>query len=164
MFARHFIDSPDFARNGRELCEVVPVAEMPRLQDLLAGSGGEISFTLRGLPDVNGKPALEVAVDGVCQLRCQRCLDGFAYTVKFTSRLVLSDAGELDELSDDGDDAADMIAADSHLDVLNLVEEEILLSLPIAPKHPPGVCQLAEEGSGRSGANPFAVLAALKKS
>ena len=36
MFARHFIDSLDFARNGKELSGVVPLAEMRRLQDVLA--------------------------------------------------------------------------------------------------------------------------------
>jgi uncharacterized metal-binding protein YceD (DUF177 family) len=46
--------------------------------------------------------------------------------------------------------------------VLALLEEELLLSLPIAPKHGLGECQIAVEGLSRSN-NPFAVLAGLKK-
>jgi uncharacterized protein len=162
MFARHFIDSLDFARRGGELRGVAPVAEMPRLQDLLASSAGEIGYIVRGLPDENGKPMLEITVDGVCQLRCQRCLEGFVHTIKLVSRLVLVPMGELDEFSEDDSDAPDSIVADPHLDVLNMIEDEILLGLPFAPKHPQGDCQSAESGLGRPDANPFAVLAGLK--
>jgi uncharacterized protein len=162
MFARHFVDSLDFARHGRELCGVAPLAQMSRLQDLLADPKGEISYVVRGLPDENGKPMLEIAVEGACQLRCQRCLEGFAYPIKLMSRLVLVPAGELDEFSEGESDGPDSIVADPHLDVLNVIEDEILLGLPFAPKHPVGDCQPAEKGLSRSGANPFAVLAGLK--
>lgn len=162
MFARHFIDSLDFAHNGRELSGVAPLAEMPRLQDMLAVPEGEISFVVRGLPDKDGKPMLEVAVEGSCQLRCQRCLNGFVYPLKLVSRLLLAQAGELDEFSSDEGDELDSIVADKHLDVLSMIEEEILLSLPFAPKHAPGDCQPAVEGMNQSGKSPFAALAGLK--
>lgn len=162
MFARHFIDSLDFARNGRELSGIAPLAEMPRLQDALAVPDGEISYVVRGLPDKDGKPMLEVAVDGICQLRCQRCLNGFAYPIKLVSRLLLAQPDELDEFSVEDSDEVDSIPADKHLDVLNMIEEEILLSLPFAPKHPPGECQPAGGSSNFPDRNPFAVLAGLK--
>jgi len=162
MFARHFIDSLDFAHNGRVLDGVAQPTEMPRLQDMLADSTGEIRYVVRGLPDKDGKPVLEVSIDGVLQLRCQRCLSGFAYPLNLVSRLLLEQPGELDEFSDEENDAMDSIAADKHLDVLNMIEEEILLSLPFAPKHPEGECKPAVESLNPSDRNPFAVLAGLK--
>ena len=163
MFARHFIDSLDFARNGRELCGEVPVSEMPRLQDVLAAPEGSISYIVRGYLDKDGKPKLEIKLDGLCQLRCQRCLDALAYPVKLVSRLLLVQRDELDEFSDEQDDL-DSIPADSHQDVLVLMEEEILLSLPFAPKHPSGTCQPVAEGMDWSEPErkPFAALAGLK--
>jgi uncharacterized protein len=162
MFARHFIDSLDFARNGRELHGTVPVAEMPRLQDVLATPDGEISYVIRGTQDRSGKPLLEVTMDGLCQLRCQRCLNGYAYPVKLVSRLLLTQKVDLDEFADD-EAELDSILADDRLDVIALLEEELLLSLPFAPKHPLGACQAATEGLHEPEKNPFAVLAELKK-
>ena len=163
MFARHFIDSLDFARNGRDLRGEVAVADLPRLQDMLAVPEGTISYVVRGYQDKDGKPKLEVTLDGMCQLRCQRCLNALAYPVKLVSRLLLVQGGELDEPSIE-EDELDSIQADKHMDVLALLEEEILLSLPFAPKHPAGACQPVAGGLDWSEPErkPFAVLAGLK--
>ncbi len=161
MFARHFIDSPDFARNGRELRGELALAEMPRLRDMLADTEGKVSYFVCGYQDKSGKPMLEVTMDGSCQLICQRCLSGFTYPVHLVSRLLLAQEGEL-EVSSAEDDELDSILADKHLDVLALLEEEMLLSLPFAPKHPPGACQFAAKSLDQSENPAFAVLAGLK--
>ena len=166
MFARPFIDSLDFARNGSEISGVVPVTEMPRLLDALENSQGILSYTVRGGLDSRGDPLLQVNIAGQCQLRCQRCLNAMDYSVRLDVRLMLRDQASLDALDSGGEDEEewDSILADAHLDVLNLLEEEILLSLPIAPRHDdPGVCQAADGKSGlRETKNPFAVLAKFK--
>jgi uncharacterized protein len=157
MFARPFIDSLDFAQRGEELRGEVPIAELPRLKDMLADFEGTVSYVLRGLYDKDGKPQLELMLDGLCILRCQRCLDRLEYPVSLVSKLrQVTD----EEASDD--DEMDNIPVDKHLDVLSLIEEEMLLSLPIAPKHALGECQLASEGLART-ENPFSILAGLKK-
>ena len=168
MFAPQFIDSLDFAYKGKELRGEVAAAEMPKLQDVLAapaGNAGKIAYVLRGLLGRDGKPMLEVALDGSCQLRCQRCLQEFTYPIKLVTRLILVPGDELDELSVD-EDEIDSIPADQNLDVLALLEEELLLNLPFAPKHPEGACQPAVgyvvKTSDRVEKNPFAVLAELK--
>lgn len=162
MFARHFIDSLDFAFKGSEIQGEVPLTEMPRLQDKLAVPEGKISYVVRGLHDKNGMPMLEVALTGLCQLRCQRCLEKLEYPIQLSSRLLLVQESELDEFSSGEDEQQDSIPADKHLDVLALIEDEILLSLPFAAVHPPGTCQLVAEGSDQSEKSPFAVLAGLK--
>lgn len=164
MFARQFIDSLDFARNGRELQGKVAVTELPRLQDMLASPAGEIGYVVRGKQVRGGKPMLEVELDGMCQLRCQRCLQSLAYPVQLLSQLILVPEGGPDEAADDADEI-DSIPADTRLDVLSLIEDELLLSLPFAPKHPEGSCRPAAEGyetDDRTVKNPFAVLAELK--
>ena len=162
MFARHFIDSLDFAHNGRELHGLFPLVELTRLHDLLATSEGEISYFVRGLPDKDGKPMLKLTVVGQCQLSCQRCLNGFSYSINLVSHLWLTQAGELDAFSVEENDEMDSITADKHLDVLNMIEEEILLSLPIAPKHPVGECSPVAEGWSPSKTNSFAALEGLR--
>lgn len=161
MFTRPFIDSLEFSHRGGELSGEVPVAELPRMTDLLADSEGKISYVLHGLEGKDGNPQLKLILDGVCNLRCQRCLNALAYPVKLVSRLRLVSDGQVDN-ADIEDDEVDSIPAEKHLDVLALIEEEVLLSLPIAPKHDLDDCQIAVEGLNRSN-NPFAVLAGLKK-
>lgn len=173
MFERQFIDSLDFANNNRELRGEIAMAQMPRLQDKLVvlDAGFEhdhkknISYILRGFRDRNDKPMLEVKLDGLCQLRCQRCLQGLIYPLKLVSQLLL--VKDLDESSLDEEDEIDSILVDSHLDVFSLFEEEILLNLPFAPRHPVGSCRPVEEGyvveeTDRINKNPFAVLSGLK--
>ena len=166
MFARHFIDSLDFARHGRELHGVVPVAEMPRLQDVLVEPVGEIAYVLRGLQGRDGNLVLELELNGLLQLVCQRCLQRLTYPVELLSRLILIADSELDESVDDGSEI-DSIPADKHLDVFALFEEEVLLHLPFAPKHPVNGCRAAVEGrivgDAKVDKYPFAVLAELKK-
>lgn len=159
MFARPFIDSLDFARRNGELRGEVPVAELPRLHDMLSSQEGNIGYVLRGMHGKDGSPQLELLLEGECNLRCQRCLNSLVYPIQLASRLKLV----TDETESDLDnDELDHIPAEKELDVLSLLEEELLLSLPIAPKHASGECQIAAEGLARK-ENPFAILAALKK-
>lgn len=167
MYARPFIDSLDFARNGQQLSAEVSVAELPRLLDVLDDSQGVLRYTVRGGLDNQGNPVLDVSMDGQCRLRCQRCLNGLDYTVRLDSRLLLRDQAALDALDqqpEDEEEEFDSILADAHLDVLNMLEEEILLSLPIAPRHAVGACRAADSAVVKQEVkeNPFAVLTKLK--
>lgn len=173
MYARPFIDSLDFAGNGREISGEVPVAELPRLQEVLESPQGILSYTVRGGVDRQGSRFLDVSVTGRGQVRCQRCLEVMDYPVQLDTRLLLRDQASLDALESKGllaghpdeEEEFDSILADVQLDVLNLLEDEILLSLPFAPKHESGACQVV--GSKNMHAeerNPFAALVKLKRS
>jgi uncharacterized protein len=125
----------------------------------LASSHGTLTYVVRGLRE-GDRYMLEVALSGVCHLRCQRCLGELVYPLDMTSRLQLVSADRLDEIG--ADDDVDCIEASSQMDVLALIEDELLLGLPFAPKHPDGACSQSPEGLEQS-ANPFSVLAGLKK-
>ena len=168
MYARPFIDSLDFARNGKQLSGEIPVSELPRLLDTLETPQGVLHYTVQGGVDKQGIHFLDVGVVGLCRLRCQRCLDGLDYPVRLDTRLLLRDQASLDALDDDAaggkEEEFDSILADTHLNVLDMLEEEILLSLPIAPKHELGACQATDGKNTRMDEqNPFAVLAKLKR-
>lgn len=139
MFVRHSIDSLDFARKGMELRGEINVADMPRLQDVLATPDGYVSFILRGTPGKNGKSVLELKLDGTCQLRCQRCLQGLLYRIDTISRLMPVAEDELDGVLP-GEEGIERIPAQVQQDVVELIEEEILLGLPLAPRHELGAC------------------------
>jgi uncharacterized protein len=150
----------DFARNGKEIRGEIAVSTLFRLADKLAKSDGALTYIVGGYHE-DGRDMLKVSLQGVCTLRCQRCLGELEYPVNLVSRLWLLPADKLDEAEKD-DDEMDAIEAEPRLDVLALIEEELLLELPFAPRHTEGECAPATNDLQQK-ASPFAVLAGLKK-
>lgn len=136
------------------------MAALSRLSGMLVNSDGMLTYTVRGSQEERDS-LLELEVHGGCRLRCQRCMEEFSYPLAIAARLRLLEASQLGEI-DDADDEVDCIEASKQLDVLTLIEDEVLLGLPFAPKHPDGSCVAVSEGLQRS-INPFAALAGLKK-
>lgn len=154
------IDSLDFAREGGVLVGCVPVAKLVRLSDMLADDVGTLEYELRGERDGEGKPCLNLRVSGSLNLRCQRCLSSLSYPLDIDSRLMLVAPGEAWPDEDLADDEVDVIEASRELAVLPLVEDEVLLALPIVPRHEVCRAPLAAETEHRP--SPFAALAKLK--
>ena len=158
MFARPSIDSLEFARLGKTLGGEVAVGELPRLADLLFSDIGSVRYSIRG-SQLGDRAYLLLELSGSCHLRCQRCLNDLPYPVEISSRLQLLEDEDL--MQDDATDDSDGIEASKELDVLDLVEDELLLSLPYAPRHEAGVCELATESAGQADGR-FGMLARLK--
>lgn len=155
------IDCLEFARSGGVLERRIGLDELPRLADQLAATEGFLSVRLAGSRDGEGKSWLQLNVAGEPMLHCQRCLGGVKFGLEIVSRLQLIAPGEEWPDEDLADDSVDAIAAEKELAVLELVEEEVLLALPIAPRH--GQCDPPAAGATGQGASPFAALAVLKK-
>ncbi len=149
-----------FAREGRVLEGTLPLAALERLHDLVVETTGEVHFRLCGFKGSRGELMLELQVTGTVSLACQRCLQAISYDLEVDNRLELVPEGA--DLSQDEleDDTRDFLPVVRELDVLELVEDEILLSLPVAPRHEK--CGLP--GAAESGERPnaFAALAGFK--
>jgi uncharacterized protein len=93
-------------------------------------------------------------------LACQRCLEGISFKLDIDSRLEL--IPEDAELSQDEleDDTRDFLPVGGELNVAELVEDEVLLALPAAPRHER--CGLPGAADAGERINPFASLAGLK--
>lgn len=164
MSEQAVIDNLDFARNGRVMHGTAPLAGFSRLQDSLLSNQGVLNYTLSGKTGAKGEPLLICSIEGKLVLQCQRCLEALEYPLHVESRLrLVQGATQFDDL-DDGDEEVDSIPVSAEMDVLALVEDEILLSLPISPLHPPELClgRGGEKPVNEKGSNPFGVLAALK--
>jgi len=153
-------DAFAFARDGRVLEGTLPVSELERLHDLLVEVAGEVSFRLRGFKGERGEPMLQLEISGVLPLACQRCLDAVPFDLDVNSLLELVPEGA--ELSEDEleDDTRDFLPVERELDVAELVEDEILLALPVAPRHEK--CGLPGAADAGERINPFAALSGLK--
>lgn len=155
------IDGLEFARNCGVLDRTVGLDKLPRLSDLLAAKMGLLSVRLEGWRDGEGNSWLQLDVTGEPELCCQRCLGGVKFPLLIRSRLRLVAPGEVWPDDDLVDDSSDAIEAGKVLDVLSLIEDEVLLALPIAPRHEH--CESPSAGAEEQGSSPFAALAVMKK-
>ncbi len=156
------MDGVEFARSAKSLRGRFEVAALDRLHDRLASTGEVLEYELTGYLDEKGKPGLHCRVRGVLQLLCQRCLQPMSWDVVLDSDLLLVVTEA--ELAEEGDDpeAPDRVLASRDMDVQALVEDEVLLGLPLAPMHPEGACRAAHAVSEGRSTSPFAALAALR--
>jgi len=155
------LDGLEFARHGRRMRGRIALVSLPRLADVLVSSEGEITYEVSGELDREGKPFLVVQLEGEAGLRCQRCLETLVVPLRIVSRLLLVQPGQQwpdEELAQDGYDA---VEAGREMALLPMIEEEVLLALPIAPMHQS--CEPPVAASDNEAPSPFAVLAKLRK-
>ncbi|WP_319238620.1 YceD family protein [uncultured Propionivibrio sp.] len=155
------IDSRVFAREARSLEGELPVAQLTRVLDTLADSAGVLKFRIEGRMNLErNRPQLLLQVSGVLSVCCQRCLEGVEYSLGINSLLeFVADENELTQ-EDIEDDSKDFLPAQSEVDVVALIEDEIILDLPSAPRHES--CALPETGQDDGSSSPFAVLKGFK--
>ena len=160
MSQRIVIDSLAFAREGGLLQGELPVASLTRVLDLLVDSAGCLRYHVQGQMGPRNRPQLMLQLDGVLSVCCQRCLEGIDYPVRVRSLLELvKDEEELTQ-EEIEDDSKDFLTAQKELDVVELIEDEVILDLPPAPRHES--CTLPEAGRQAEKVSPFSVLKGLK--
>lgn len=157
------VDPARFAREQSRLTGTLTLAQLPRLADVLFDHAGSVSYEVAGYTRGNGQPALHIALAADLALRCQRCLERLALHLDVERDLVLVANASAVDPGDDEDDDIDTIPRVAALDLLQLIEEEMVLSLPMAARHPEDGCtaQPAASEVGKS-ASPFSALAGLK--
>jgi uncharacterized protein len=152
------IDGLQFARLGSELRGTVGAAQLPRLAEMSCGVD-QIAYAIEGGVNAEGKPCLRLRASGALQLVCQRCLGPIPHVVSLDVELQLSES--LREIAQ-ADDDVDRVLASPAMDVAQLVEDELILDLPLSPRHEG--CEVApQEAQAPSRPSPFGVLARLKK-
>jgi uncharacterized protein len=164
MSARIVIDTHDFVRFTRSLHGKITLDECTRLKDYLSDSRGKIEYKINGILDKNDKSILQVIIKGEINLFCQRCLGELAHTLNLKSTLFLAEnKKELSYL--DEDESVEVILATSDLDIIELIEDEIILSLPISPRHRVNDCSARELTNSYTveKKRPFTALLKLKK-
>ncbi|MEW6514731.1 MAG: DUF177 domain-containing protein [Pseudomonadota bacterium] len=161
------IDSLKFAADEDCITGKLAITQLTRLSEMLANQDGWLDCRLEGYRlerEGETRLGLHLRVSGRLRLHCQRCLAEFEFDCVIDNRLLLIPPGaEWPEEELESDDF-DAIPASRELSAMSLVEEEVLLTLPLVPRH--ADCQPPIGISGaemESEPSPFAVLAGLKK-
>lgn len=155
------IDPWAFARTSGRRDGVIESAAMPRLSGEVVVANDGLNVSALGTIAEDNRSYLHVRVSGVAWLTCQRCLDPVEHVIHHDVLFQLwpTDAAlPDDELFEDQFDA---LPVGNELDLVHLIEEEVLLGLPLSPRHPD--CQLPEVASRTAEGLPFDVLAKLKR-
>ncbi|BEV71854.1 MULTISPECIES: YceD family protein [unclassified Paludibacterium] len=156
------IDPLKHAYDGRRIAGKLPVNQLDeRVLSELASTAGEVSWTLTGFVDDNRRPSLRIELAVALSVPCGRCLQPFAVNLVADSVITLFTSEEKLEEAVEADEELDAIMAEPELDVKALIEDEIIMGLPLSPLHDDCGTEHLERAKADK-PNPFAVLAALK--
>ncbi len=145
----------DLLADGRvRLDFAIPLAEFPRIRPQLARTDGRVTGHV-SFDREQGLPIADVEVAGRAALICQRCLEPFELAVESEGRVALvaddAEAGRVPE------ELETILAPVHRIALRDLVEEELLLALPIVPRHAAEECGLTrEEATEKAGAGSVA--------
>jgi len=123
------LDVDQLSRGETEIDFDVPLAELPRLRSRIGGSvRGTARFARR-----SGFAVAELSLAGKATLQCQRCMQAMECVLDSTTHVALifaeADAADVPE------DLEPVLARSGSISAGELVEEELLLALPIVPLH-----------------------------
>jgi uncharacterized protein len=139
-------------------------AQLDRLEDSLANGEGQLRYRITAGLDKQRRKVVSCIIEGFVFLTCQTTLEAFRHGISISDRLVLvDDESQLPPVEAESDEE-DYLVADEPLDIRDLVEDAVLLALPMVPRKP-GL-EGAQGGAGEpeaAKASPFAALAELRK-
>lgn len=166
------LDVALLAQEGLTLQGEWPLPELQRLQQTQClpqdAPASAVQWSARGeLRPVSGEEPqtwLHLQARTTVWLACQRCLTPLRVdlAVEQPIRFVL---GEAQAEALDAESEHDVLALVPVLDLRQLIEDELLLALPIVPRHdtcPTPVRLAAEDAASVEAPHPFAALARLK--
>lgn len=155
------IDGPEFARTGGSLRGTIPVAGLERLADLLSARSGVLAWECVGRQDRDGRGRIRLRVSGRLEMTCQRCLGALLWSCEVDTEYLLVGEGAPWPEDDLENAECDAIPASAGMSLWSMVEDEVLLALPIAPRHQD--CRLPGPDGNKEATSPFAALAGWKK-
>jgi len=169
------LDVARLAQTGQSLAGVQLLADCERLADACQAPQAGLMLNWqatgerRALADGSRHPALHLRADALLPLVCRRCLGVVQVPVSVDRHFIFvpdeAAAAALDEQEED-----DLLVLAREFDLCALIEDEMLLALPLAPAH--ASCPVALKTSVQDAdfdaasserKNPFAALEAFKR-
>jgi uncharacterized protein len=162
------LDIDRLADSKADIDFAVPLAELPRLRSQLASVEGLVRGRVHFTRE-SGFVVADLSLSGAATLACQRCLGGLTEPVSSSVRVALisaeADASRVPEHLEP------VLAQGGRVTIGELVEEELLLALPIVPLHaeasdcavPEDVPNVKVEVPEQTTQKPFAQLDKLFK-
>lgn len=172
-FAAHSFNPMAFARAAGHSAGTDPLASFARVREELAVvplDGASVQWSADGEARVDAAGQeqvwLHLQVRATLALVCQRCLGPVDVELE-TRRSFRFVADEATAQAEDDGAEEDVLALEADLDLHQLIEDELVLEMPLVPRH--AVCPVEvklsvadpEFAAAQEKPHPFAVLAGL---
>lgn len=165
-----YIDPRRLADAGGQIVGQIDIAHMSRLAPMLQNTDAVVELKLDFGVDAQGVRCVRGQLSSSFTMICQRCLEPMRIPVEVKVSLgIVSTEAEAERLPECYEPL--FTTADPSL-LVNLIEDELLLALPSAPRHGESECEArsavqeqaaeSEQEASTGAASPFAVLASLK--
>lgn len=150
------------AERGRSYKGTIPLCQLERLSDSIMDDRGEVRYTLAFAKEdkfytVSGR------VNSDLYLKCSSCLEKMVLAVDYAIKLgIVSSLLEAERLPAEYEP---LLVVDRQIKIKDIIEEELLLAMPIIPRH--GECRInhfVDQHPTQLPNNPFSILADLKPS
>jgi uncharacterized protein len=137
MLERPVVSPSNFAEKSRCWEGNTMVGDFERLAQEFVNPQAELFFRVCGQQDARGRPQLHCEVKGNLEMVCQRCLKPVDIAVESDRVLYLANSeAEAERLEAAlADEDIDVMVAGKSLDLAGVIEDEVLLSLPLVPMH-----------------------------
>ena len=165
-FIPEHIDPFLYTKQELALDGFVKLTDMQRLSANLLNNNGTVEVNLKFGVDEQRINFLNGRLHTKLTLQCQRCMEPYIYEIM--SDFALGIVNTLDEANALPEQYEPALSKESSLALRELIEDEIILNLPIIPRHEPEQCKvklpLQDAGWEQQGKgdNPFQVLESLK--
>ncbi len=149
---------------------ILQLQNLTRLSEQLSDTEGDVAVLIHCGNDEQGLVYIEGEAHCTVQLRCERC--GDEMTLNINSSFAYTPVKGDDSAQEEIPQRYDVIETDEHgeVNLRQLVEDELILALPLFPMHDEGQCDpnklqmsWGEIEPEPEKPNPFAILQELKK-
>jgi len=173
--ALHSLNLQTLATSGVPLVETTLLQDLERLALESVGPAADAAANWRAAAELRAGATgqmdmwLHLQANASVPLTCQRCMAA-AQTPLQVNQWYRFVATEEIAMAQDDASQEDLLVITPHFDLLALLEDELLMALPLVPMHDEcpvlpefsaGVIDVPDDGPGKP--NPFAALAQLKK-
>ena len=164
------IDPLRLVEARRVLHGSLPLAEMPRLLESVSDAEGDVTVSLEFGVDVEGIRYMRGSLQAQVTLECQRCLESMVFPID--SQFALALVRSMEQAEALPSHYEPLLLDGEPLFLRDVIEDELLLTLPIIPRHEEAECSvtadalrtkdLQTDADRTDKPNPFSVLANLK--
>lgn len=161
-----YIEPFKWADRAAEVEASQPLKSFTRLLQGAVDDKGAVAITSKLFRDAQGHAFVEGEAHAEVTLTCQRCLGPVQVALDVDFRLAfVREEGDADALAEDEDY---LVIGDETVSLQDIVEDELLLALPLVPNHDDCEAYIFEQEEesvveAPKRENPFLVLAQLKE-
>jgi uncharacterized protein len=132
-----YIDNIEFAKKEQKIDDEINVALLSRANELFENLSGQLHYTIIGSVDKKNKPVLIIGICGKITTSCQNCLEKLTLDINHNNILPIFYTEDDMDKALFGDEATytDGILKDANFGIENFIEDELIMLLPIAPRH-----------------------------